>query len=63
MVTTNYANDEKSVMNCSSLIDEALLRLRKELRSDLSEIAIIDWSDNKAHLYDNKNSKMDKRNL
>lgn len=63
MVTTNCINDDKPVMNYSSLIDEALLRLRKELRSDLSEIAVIDWGDNKAHLYDNKNSKTGKRKL
>lgn len=63
MVTTIYAIDDKPVMNYSSLIDDALLKLRKELRSDLSEIAVIDWGDNKDLLYNNKNSKMDKQKL
>lgn len=63
MVTTIYAIDDKPVMNYSSLIDDALLKLRKELRSDLREIAVIDWGDNKDLLYNNKNSKMDKRKL
>lgn len=62
MDTTIYASDDKPVMNYSSLIDEALLKLRKELRSDLRDIAVIDWGDNhKVLLHEKENSKVDKR--
>lgn len=62
MITTIYASDDKPVLNYSSLIDEALLKLRKELRSDLRDIAVIDWGDNQeVLLYDKQNSPMDKR--
>lgn len=46
MITTVYANDERPIRDYSSLLDEALIRLRRELRSDLHVISGINW-DNK----------------
>ena len=43
MMTTVYANEERSIRDYSSLLEEALIRLRRELRSDLQVISEINW--------------------
>lgn len=42
-MTTVYANEERSIRDYSSLLEEALIRLRRELRSDLQVISEINW--------------------
>ena len=43
MITTLYANEESPVIDYSTMLDEALIRLRRELRSDFHLISEIDW--------------------
>ena len=43
MISIIYANEERAVIDYSTLLDEALIRLRRELRSDLHVISEIDW--------------------
>ena len=43
MMTTVYANEERPIRDYSSLLEEALIRLRRELRSDLQVISEINW--------------------
>ena len=47
---TLYAPGEKQVVNYSSIIDVALLKLRKELRTDLSQIITIEWDKDDTHI-------------
>ena len=43
MITT-YAPDEKQIVDYSSIIEAAFLKLRKELRIDLNQIVSIEWN-------------------
>ena len=54
MISTIYANEERAVIDYSTLLDEALIRLRRELRSDLHVISEIDWGkkDSEANIED-----------
>lgn len=45
MISTIYANEERPAIDYSTLLDEALIRLRRELRSDLHVISEIDWGE------------------
>lgn len=40
-----YASDDTPLVDKSCIMDAVLLKLRKDFRSDLSQIVDVDWSD------------------
>lgn len=44
-MTTVYLSEDAPVVDYSHIMDSVLLSLRKELRTDLSQISQIEWND------------------
>ena len=44
-MTTVYLSEDAPVVDYSHIMDSVLLSLRKELRTDLSQISQIEWTD------------------
>lgn len=44
-MTTVYLSKDTPVVDYSQIMDSVLLNLRKELRTDLSQISQIEWND------------------